>query len=238
MLIMGLHLLDIFSLFGRFLPHLPEGIYKRAQALTSGRSALWVGVANGLMPCGPLQAMQFYAVSSGNWLRGATSMFCFCLGTVPFMIGVGLIGSGGKVKFARPMRLVSASLILIMGLAAFSNAVALAGIGLLDSRTVDNIARQEDGVQKVYSELDFGDYPNIQVKEGVSVEWVLHTTEEKINNCNHEVIIPEYHFDISLKPGDNVIKFIPKKTGTIPYTCWMGILHRKISIVNDTTKIE
>lgn len=43
------------------------------------------------MPCGPLQAMQLYALSTGSFVLGALSMFLFGVGTVPLMLGVGII---------------------------------------------------------------------------------------------------------------------------------------------------
>lgn len=55
------------------------------------KSSFLIGVANGLMPCGPLQAMQLYALSTGSFVLGALSMFLFGVGTVPLMLGVGII---------------------------------------------------------------------------------------------------------------------------------------------------
>ena len=49
-------------------------------------------------------AMQLYALSSGNWWMGALSMFCFCLGTIPLMLGIGLVGGSLNKRFAQPMR--------------------------------------------------------------------------------------------------------------------------------------
>jgi len=58
------------------------------------------GLLNGFMPCGPLQAMQLYALGTGSFIAGATSMFMFSLGTVPLMFGLGAISSiaGGKLR--------------------------------------------------------------------------------------------------------------------------------------------
>ena len=66
---------------------MPWALSARLIGAVAGKSSYYIGLANGLMPCGPLQAMQLYALSSGNWWRGALSMFCFCLGTIPLMLG-------------------------------------------------------------------------------------------------------------------------------------------------------
>ena len=39
------------------------------------KGPLMVGLLNGLMPCGPLQAVQFYALGTGSATKGALSMF-------------------------------------------------------------------------------------------------------------------------------------------------------------------
>lgn len=68
------------------------------------------------MPCGPLQAMQLFALSTGSWYMGALSMFCFSLGTVPLMLGVGLISGTLNRRFAGPMRIACAALVAVMGM--------------------------------------------------------------------------------------------------------------------------
>jgi len=32
--------------------------------------------------------------------------------------------------------------------------------------------------------------------------------------------------------GDNIIEFTPTETGTIPYSCWMGMIKSNITIVD------
>ena len=66
-----------------------------------GQGPLVVGLLNGFMPCGPLQAMQLYALASGSVVRGALSMGVYALGTVPLMFGLGSVISflsGSRVK--------------------------------------------------------------------------------------------------------------------------------------------
>ena len=56
--------------------------FKKIRIKKKTRNAFIVGLLNGLMPCGPLQAMQVYALSTGSFIKGALSMFLFSLGTV------------------------------------------------------------------------------------------------------------------------------------------------------------
>lgn len=43
------------------------------------KSPFLIGLLNGLMPCGPLQTMQVYALSTGSPIKGTISMFLFVL---------------------------------------------------------------------------------------------------------------------------------------------------------------
>jgi sulfite exporter TauE/SafE len=96
----------------------------------TGRGPFIVGLLNGLMPCGPLQAMQLYALSTGSVIMGAASMFVFSAGTVPLMFALGAVNSVLNARFSRVMTTVSAVLVLVLGLAMLTNALALLGINL------------------------------------------------------------------------------------------------------------
>ncbi len=43
------------------------------------------------MPCGPLQSLELYALTTRLFIKGALSMFMFCLGTIPLMLTMGLV---------------------------------------------------------------------------------------------------------------------------------------------------
>ena len=91
MLGMALRMLGVFKFLRGFPVSLPQ--------FRSGgeRSNFVVGLLNGFMPCGPLQAMQLYALSRGTFAGGALSMLLFGLGTVPLMFGFGAL-SGRLIK--------------------------------------------------------------------------------------------------------------------------------------------
>ncbi len=82
MVIMGLTMTGMFPWLARFVPRMPR-FFTRGLGGRGKRSAgpFYVGLINGLMPCGPLQAMQLYALSTGSPGKGALSMLLFGLGT-------------------------------------------------------------------------------------------------------------------------------------------------------------
>ena len=228
MLLMALNLLGCF----RFLPtfRLP----KKLNNLFRSRSAFVIGLANGLMPCGPLQAMQLFALSTGSWYMGALSMLCFSLGTVPLMLGIGLVSGKLNRRFAGPMRIASAALIAVMGMSMLQNALALAGFSapaaVQPEAMEDGTAYLSDGVQLVHTTLDYRSYAPITVKAGIPVRWTITADSRILNGCNEALVIPEYGIQKGLMPGDNVIEFTPTETGTFPYSCWMGMIRSSITV--------
>ncbi len=229
MVLMALNLLDIGSLWG-VVPTLPVGL--RSRLIGKGnRSSLYIGLLNGLMPCGPLQAMQLYALSTGSWLMGALSMLCFCLGTVPLMLSFGLVSGKLNKQFARPMRVASGALVLMMGMAMLSNGLHLAGIQLrFPGSTSSDATVTNANIQVVESELDWRGYPDITVKAGIPVRWNIHAEAEKITGCNNEMVIPALNLRVPLSEGDNIVEFTVDEPGLIPYTCWMGMLRGTITV--------
>ena len=104
MILMGLSLLSNFKWLEKIKLHTPAFI---ARFLYGQRHAkkpkgpFIIGLLNGFMPCGPLQAMQIYALASGSITRGALSMGIYALGTIPLMFGFGSfisLISQGKIK--------------------------------------------------------------------------------------------------------------------------------------------
>ena len=229
MVLMALNPLDLGVLRG-ILPTIPVGLH--AKLLGKGRnSSLWIGLVNGLMPCGPLQAMQLYALSTGSLYMGALSMACFCLGTIPLMLGFGLVSGKLNKRFARPMRIASGALVLVMGMAMLTRGLSLAGVQVhLPAKTSADTSLMMESTQVIRSELEWRGYPDITVKAGVPVRWTIHADEGKITGCNNEMVIPALNLRIPLQEGDNVVEFTAETPGVIPYTCWMGMLRGSITV--------
>ena len=99
MVIMGINMLGLFqgafgSVLRRFNLRMPAIFAKKInEQKTNSKNPLIIGFLNGLMPCGPLQAMQLYALSTGSPIAGGISMFLFSMGTVPLMFGIGALSS-------------------------------------------------------------------------------------------------------------------------------------------------
>lgn len=245
MVIMGLNMLNIFPWLRKLNPHMPKIIGKKLNEGKNNNGPFYVGLLNGLMPCGPLQAMQIYALSTGNPIEGALSMFLFSIGTVPLMFGFGALSSFLSKKFTHKMIKVSAVLVVILGIFMFGNGMSLSGIVLpsitgvaKDNNVSGNVAQVVDGVQLVTTSLSSGRYEPITVQKDIPVKWTLKAEEADINGCNYSIIIPKLNKEYQLKPGDNIIEFTPSESGTIPYSCWMGMIRSSITVVDDINNVD
>jgi sulfite exporter TauE/SafE/plastocyanin domain-containing protein len=251
MLVMGINMLGLFPVLRRIVPRMPKIFSQKINSLVSSPSPipsprspvpspLLVGFLNGFMPCGPLQAMQLYALSTGSPVRGGISMFLFCLGTIPLMFALGAVsgilsGSKGQV-FSRRVMYAGAVLVAAMGLAMLNNGWNLAGIGNPLNRAIagSNSTGQpviQNGVQIVNSTLQPGRYPAIVVQQGIPVRWIINAPQGSINGCNNRFIVREYGIQHSFTPGENIIEFLPEKTGRFPYSCWMGMIRSSITVL-------
>ncbi len=241
MVIMGLNMLNIFPWLRKLNPRMPKIFARKINEQKSSKSPLYVGLLNGLMPCGPLQAMQLYALSTGDPFKGALSMLLFSLGTVPLMFGIGALSSLLSKKFTSKMMTVSAVLVTVLGVFMFSSGLSLSGFALptfdvttnnSSAQTV-NKASKVDGAQTVTTQLSSGRYEPITVQKGVPVKWVIQAEAGDLNGCNNAIVIPKFNIEKKLEVGDNVIEFTPTESGTFAYSCWMGMIRSKITVVDD-----
>ena len=161
-------------------------------------------------------------------------MLAFSLGTVPLMLGFGLISGRLNRKYSRVMLTVSALVIFVMGPNMVGNGLALSGVALPQgSANAAVTAMQGDGVQTLHTEIDFGSYPSVRVQAGVPVEWTIVVPEGKLNGCNGELRIPAYDLDIVLAEGENHVSFLTQEAGIYPYSCWMGMIQATIEVTDE-----
>ncbi|MDR1943312.1 MAG: sulfite exporter TauE/SafE family protein [Synergistaceae bacterium] len=242
MVIMGINMLGMFKSLRGLAPRMPEFLTKKIESSRDGKGPLYVGLLNGLMPCGPLQAMQLYALYTGNPFKGALSMFFFSLGTVPLMFGLGAFSSMMGKKFTSRALKYGAGLIIVMGVVMFNNGVSLSGIGSpqlggsqASALSAAPVASGSGAVQEITTPLPRFGYPSITVKAGVPVKWNLKAERGTINGCNNTVVIPSFGIEKRLQTGDNIIEFTPLKSGRYRYSCWMGMIRGMITVVDGET---
>lgn len=235
MVIMGLNMLNLFPWLRKLNPHMPKGLVKKINGLKKGKGPFIVGILNGFMPCGPLQAMQLYALGKASFVAGALSMFLFSLGTVPLMFTFGALGSMLSSKFTKKMIKVSAALVILLGVAMMNRGIAFTGTSFQtvfasSNNSEENTSVLKDDVQEIYSDLESRSYPEISVQEGIPVVWTIQADADNLNGCNNEIIIPQYNVKQKLVVGENVIQFTPTESGRFGYSCWMGMIRSSITV--------
>lgn len=243
MLFLGVRMLGIFPWLSRLKVRLPGISGGKVARAAAGRGPFVVGLLNGLMPCGPLQTMQVYALGTGSFFAGAISMFVFSAGTVPLLLGFGAISSLLSAKFNRRMLKASGALVMVLGIVMFARGMNLFGVGLpslVPPRAASSsaaVATVAGGVQTVRITIGANEYRPFVVQAGVPVRWTINVAAADLNGCNGTVTIPQYGIRKVLVPGDNLVEFTPTQPGSITYTCWMGMIRSTISVVPDVTRI-
>ncbi|MDB5317522.1 MAG: conserved rane protein of unknown function [Rhodospirillales bacterium] len=113
------------------LPRLPARLQAVAGRLMAAPGG-WRGVALGLLlsalPCAILYGALAGAAASGSALGGALAMAAFAAGTVPALIGVGLLGRIFARRFGPALRPVTAALFLLNGTMLGLMAVRVGGV--------------------------------------------------------------------------------------------------------------
>ena len=220
---------------------------------TSKSTPFVVGLLNGFMPCGPLQTMQLFALSTGSMMQGALSMFVFSVGTVPLMLIFGSIANSLSKNTSKNLIKFSGALIVVLGLVTASRGLNLVGINLNPfssyvssaGNSVEDldegyaVATIEDGVQTLRLTASYAGYtPSLAyVQKGIPTKIIIDG--KQISGCNNAIIIPDLNVEKELQEGENVIdEFTPENTGSIDYSCWMGMIGGSIEVVDDISKLQ
>lgn len=244
MIIMGLNMLNVFPWLRKFNPHMPKVFAQKIHSEKKNKGPFVVGLLNGLMPCGPLQAMQLYALGTGSFIAGSLSMFMFSLGTVPLLFTFGALGSLISSKFSKNLIKASAMLVIVLGFIMVNRGVTFTGFTMNsfaaessrnssnNSSNSKNTAIINNNVQEIKTTLESGQYPVITVQAGIPVKWTIVADAKNLNGCNNQIIIPQYDIKQKLVVGENVITFTPTKTGEFGYSCWMGMIRSNITVTD------
>ncbi len=248
MIIMGLNMSG-YSLFRKLNIRLPRSacsVKKRP------KTPFLVGILNGLMPCGPLQTMQLYALGTGSAASGALSMFIFSLGTVPLMLTFGTLSGLISKGYTKTLLRFSGILVVVLGIIMGTRGLALAGVNLpstsaLTARLSGNKASAvaspvakptiENGVQIIRMTADDAGYtPNgLYVQKNMPVKWIIDG--KALNSCNGEIIVPSLNIQKILQPGENVIEFTPEDTD-INFSCGMAMIRGVIKVVDNVASVD
>ena len=207
---------------------------------TKSNKSFIIGLLNGLMPCGPLQAMQIYSLSTGSFIKGALSMFLFCLGTIPLMLSVGLVYNLFKGKGKIIINKIATILILILSLVMLNRGLLSLNIDLFKNNNYGDYAKTTitDNTQIIEFSLEYNNYKDIIVQKDIPVKIIINVDEKYLTSCNNEIVMKDFNINKKLEVGTNVIEFTPSKEGVYTYTCWMNMIKNNIKVIDDVKYFE
>lgn len=212
------------------------------------RSPLAIGLLNGLMiACGPLQAMYVMAAGTSSFIEGAKRLFVFGVGTLPVLLGFGMMASLLSHRASERILKVSAMLVMVIGLIMINRGLILSGTGY-DVRTLSAVARvhvarwldelrermpAEAGQAVIRMTVTKSGYrPNSFVlRQNTPVKWVIDGRE--LTNCNRRIVVPALGLEIAVTEGLQTVEFVPREAGVIPWSCWMGMLQGSFIVQPD-----
>jgi plastocyanin domain-containing protein len=173
-------------------------------------------------------------------------MFVFALGTFPLTAFFGVVSSFLTSRFTKRLMTAAACIIAVMGITMFGYGWNLSGfdLGGLGTRVTNagspnaatpsgTLPQVIDGYQIANSALQPNRYPAITVQAGIPVKWTITAPQGSINGCNNRMFIREYGIEHRFTTGDNLIEFVPERTGRFSYSCWMGMIRSTITVVEE-----
>jgi sulfite exporter TauE/SafE/plastocyanin domain-containing protein/copper chaperone CopZ len=243
MLLLGTRLTGLSPRLAGWSPTLPMGLGGRlgltdggAGAYSDTRAGL-LGAASFFLPCGFTQAIQIYALSTGNPLFAAALLGTFAIGTAPGLLALAglpiVVPSRAKPTLMRLVGVVVIGFALLNGsaglrlsgftmpsLVAFANAAPLPG------------TLGPDGVQAITTFQDAGGYSpeNIVIYAGYPTRWTVRSSN--VNTCAASLWAPDVDIRARLEKGDNTFELPALKAGTLNYSCAMGMYSGKITVVD------
>ncbi len=228
-----------------FIPQLRRFTTIRTPSLakyTKNRGPVLFGLLNGLMPCGPLQAMLIYAAATGSAIQGGLTMITFGLGTIPLMFGFGNALSFLTHNFIGKIMKISAVVVIALGLVTLNRGLALSGYSLpnLGSVKTTGLVTATENLQIINMTVNQNGWnPDaFIIKKGVPVK--LNIYVERLTSCLSGIRIPKYGLskDFS-RVGETVtLEFTPNEEETVLFTCPMGMVSGRFIVKDNITNVN
>lgn len=248
LLLYGLKMLNLFPSLRKLQLKTPGFITRyTANKQKNHSSPLMIGLLNGLMiACGPLQVIYIMAAGTGSMIEGAKLLFVFGIGTLPVMLAFGYLTSFIGKKATHNILKMSGVIVIVLGLYMINNGLVLTGTGYdfntmisdvyADENTIDvqkEPVKVNEGYQEIRMEVNrYGFVPDTFVlKKGVPVKWIIDGIE--INGCNNAILVPKLGLEFDINRGEQIIEFTPTDSGTIRWSCWMGMIPGSFIVKDD-----
>jgi uncharacterized protein len=229
----ALNLLDLspsLAKFGISLPSSLHGFADRIKQRPGTVTPFLVGAVTFLLPCGFTQTAQALALASGSAVRGAAFLAAFALGTLPVLLGVTTFASAATLRH-RTLRLVIGAVLFFFAIGQVQSGLSIFGVSTdIVVPSVDSAKRND--VQIVDMNVTpYGYVPNrFTLKKGVPVRWEINAQDGV--GCANTLVSRDLGVSQRLQTGMNVIQFTPQRTGTVAFSCAMGMVRGAFTIID------
>lgn len=255
MIILGFQLLKLFPELSRFQPKMPKFLGHKIHDLSDSNNKaapFFLGAGTFFLPCGFTQALQLYVLSKGDPMTGALTMLAFSLGTLPALLSLSALSSFIKGRVQQYFLRFAGVTVILLGLFNVNNGLTLTGFNFAfaapfsTAKSSSVLAASDSNVQVVGGKQivnmrvsGLGYSPStFTVVKGVPVEWHIDGTGAQ--GCAQVITVPSLGITEYLpQQGEKVISFTPESTGTIPFSCTMGMTTRgsAFTVVENTKGI-
>lgn len=242
MLYIALNILGLFPSITKLGFYLPKKWSRKIfnlQAKNKPKLIASIGALSFFLPCGFTQLMQLAAVTSGSFISGALIMTFFALGTLPVLFSIGIGSSYAQNKNFYFLKKFIALIIIFFSIYSINSGLVISGSKysvdfwsnflnrINNNNFVNNTADliNEDGYQTIILDIDYRFRQNeFIIKKDVPVKFIINAVN--VTGCSDEVVIRSLGLTTGkLKNGEQaLIEFIPTQTGTITFSCWMGMI--------------
>lgn len=227
MLIFGSIVMALFGLKMLGIINVPKiNIFKHK--INPGKSMFVVGLLNGLMPCGPLQIMQLYALTSGSLIKGAIIMLIFSIATSISLLILGL--TSNKIKFfkSKSFKYIGFIIIAVLSFNMFNQGFIQLKtdeiIGINESKYFSTVINDSVEYQEVTLTVDSSyRFSKNNLKVGIPVK--INIDSKLIDGCNNpgKIISPNGEIiEIDFEKTPYII-FFPEKERRLEVICWMNM---------------
>ncbi|MFH1078327.1 MAG: sulfite exporter TauE/SafE family protein [Patescibacteria group bacterium] len=240
-LMVGLNLLDLAPSLARLGIALPSRLHAVGDRVASSKHGLapfLVGAVTFILPCGFTQTAQALALASGSASRGLLLLVAFSLGTLPVLLGISWFGTSATLKH-RMVRLLAGAVLVLFAFGQIEGGLTVLGSPVTAATVFASVRSGSDqpasvpvGDEQVISmKVVYGTFQpkSLTVKNGIPVRWEIDGID--VSGCANTIVVPSYGISKSLVKGLNVIRFTPKETGTIPFSCGMGMIRGMLTVV-------
>lgn len=230
----SLNLLDLTPSLAKLGISLPDSLRVFAERIRQRPGSLMpllVGAVTFILPCGFTQTAQALALASGSWQGGALLMGVFALGTLPVLLGVTSFATSATLKHPA-LRLATGAILFFFalgqiqgGLTVLGAPIALPGASAIQAEAINR-------EQVVRMDVRSSGYipASFIIGKDVPVRWVINGIE--VEGCNGAIVSRQLGISQNLRIGANVITFTPKQTGTIAFSCPMGMYRGTFTVVD------